>query len=71
MIDWMDEEWQDFIDAQRIDTDTMPPDALKLLKEAWLHGARSAIAVAKGIVDEHVAATAAIVTAKPGAYVDV
>jgi hypothetical protein len=53
----MDDEWQDFVDVQRIDTDAMPPEALKLLKEAWLHGARSAIAVAKDVVDDYVAAT--------------
>jgi hypothetical protein len=60
MSDWMTDQWQDFVDANDIDTDEMPKDALKLLKEAWLHGARSAIHVAKEIVDDHVATTARI-----------
>lgn len=55
MSDWMNDEWQDFVDVQRIDTDAMPPEALKLLKEAWLHGARAAIAIAKDMVDEFAA----------------
>jgi hypothetical protein len=60
MSDWMNDQWQDFIDANDIDTDTMPKDALLLLKGAWLHGARSTIAVAKDLVDDYVANTALI-----------
>lgn len=56
-MSWMNDEWQDFVDANDIDTDAMPKEALRLLKEAWLHGARAAIAVAKEVVDEHVAET--------------
>lgn len=54
MSTWMDDDWQDFVDTQGIDTDAMPKDQLRLLKEAWLHGARSAVAVSKEIVDDYV-----------------
>jgi hypothetical protein len=56
----MDDMWQDFVDRNDVDTDAMQPEALKLLKESWLHGARSAIAIAKDIVDEHVNTTAGL-----------
>lgn len=41
MNDWMDAAWLDFVDE--ISPHSFNADGLKLLKAAWLHGARAAI----------------------------
>jgi len=55
MADWMDEAWNDF--QNRMCEGDETTRELRLLKEAWLHGARTAIAKAQGAVSEFMAAT--------------
>lgn len=51
MKDWADDGWNDYA-AEYLDAE---PSAkmLRLLKEAWLHGARTGLAKAQRTISEH------------------
>lgn len=51
MNDWLDDGWEDFADRF---LDDQTSAQVRLLKEAWLHGARTALAHSREIVNEHV-----------------
>lgn len=58
MADWMDAGWQDFVETYSLQG--VPSDALTDMKEAWLHGARTAVAKASEAVNAFMEATKAV-----------
>lgn len=55
MSDWTDERWNDFREANAVEIASLTRDQLLLVKSAWLHGARSALAQAAEAVATTVA----------------
>lgn len=53
MNDWTDVGWQDFVDEHDVDEDAVPKPQLLDMKEAWLHGARTALARAQRVISEN------------------
>jgi hypothetical protein len=49
MSDWMDDGWIEFADGWP-EMASVTDEVRQLLKEAWLHGARSAVAQAQSLV---------------------
>ena len=58
MSDWMDAGWQDFV--EEFSLQNVPSNALTDMKEAWLHGARTAIAKASEAVNTFMEATESV-----------
>jgi hypothetical protein len=50
MKDWADEGWLNFVSDFSIDEDAIPRARLLDMKEAWLHGARTALSQAQAAI---------------------
>ena len=53
MNDWADDGWLRFMDEHDIDKDSVPRAQLLDMKEAWLHGARTALTKMERVIAEN------------------